>query len=318
MSSNNTINVWEERYRPRTIKDLILPDRLKLPFLKMVEAKEIQNLILEGPPGCGKTTAALALCNELGCDWIKINGSLDSGIDVIRGRVTNFASTGSIGSLAKHKVVIFDEGDYLNANSTQPALRSFINDFAETCRFIFTVNYKNKLIEPLHSRCPPISFNFSSDEKIKMAGEFFARCETILKENSIGYDKPSLAAVIKRSFPDFRKTLGELQRYSMSGPIDSGILEGNSSSKISSLVDHMKAKDFSSIRKFFSANQDLSPQEFFSVVYKILVSELDPQSVPQAVLILADYQNKAAFAANQEINYTACCVQLMLDCKYLS
>lgn len=311
-----TISVWEERYRPKRISELILPDRLKVLLQKQVDSGDVQNMLLEGGPGCGKTTAALALCSEIGCDWIKINGSENSGIDVLRGKVRTFASTVSLFSEAKHKMVIFDESDYIPAVSTQPALRGFIDEFKETCRFVFTCNYKSRIIQPLHSRLDSLSFNFTAEESQKMAAQFMERCEEILTENGVVYEKPVLAQVIKRSFPDFRKILVNLQKYSTIGSIDSGILLVNAAGKIESLVGMMKSKDFPAIRKFFAENPDVTPAEFFDNIYAVLRKSLEPASIPQAVLTLSDYMHKSSSAISHEINFTACCVQLMMDCKF--
>lgn len=310
------LSAWEDRYQPQKISELILPDRIKAALQAEVDAGQISNMLLEGGPGCGKTTAAKAMCHQLGADFILINASEENGIDVLRGKIKSFASTLSISSEAYHKVVILDEADHLNPGSTQPALRGFIDEFKENCRFIMTCNYKNKIIVPLHSRLSTFSFVFTQEEKAKMAGAFMGRCMEILKENEVSFEPAVLAAVIKRSFPDFRKILIELQRYSLCGSIDTGILTSGVGGKIDSLVGFMKSKDFGSIRKFFVENPDISTSEFFDTLWVSLQKNLEPIAIPQAVLILADYLYKSAFAANQEINLTACCVQLMIDCKF--
>lgn len=311
-----SISAWEDKYSPKRVADLILPDRIKSALQKQVDAGEIQNMLLEGGPGCGKTTAAKAMCAELKCDYILINASEENGIDVLRGRVRAFASNVSISSDANHKVVIFDEADHLNASSTQPALRGFMDEFKSTCRFILTCNYKNRILVPLHSRLSSFSFVFTQDERAKMAGLFMSRCMEILRENAVEFDPAVLASVIKRSFPDFRKILIELQKYSQYGPIDIGILAANTGAKVDTLIGFMKSKDFGSIRKFFVENPDISAAEFFDSLWVSLQKTLEPISVPQAVLILADYLYKSAFSVNQEINLTACCVQLMIDCRF--
>lgn len=317
MKKVNSTGVWVEDYRPTKISDTILPARLKEPFQKMVDKGEIQNLLLEGPPGCGKTTAAKALCLELGAEYIVINGSDESGIDVLRTKVRTFASNRSMLSEAKHKVVIFDEADYLNAMSTQPALRNFIEEFAPTCRFIFTCNYVSRIIEPLHSRLTLVPFRFSSEEIKQMAVEFYTRACEILKNEGITFSKESVAGLVRKFFPDFRRVLNELQAYSnRSGGIDSAILSNLGGQKIESLFQFMKAKDFKAIRQFFEDNSDLSPAELFEGMFRGIRDALEPSSIPGAVLILANYQYKSAFVANQTINGVACCVELMIESKF--
>tara|TARA_R100001443_G_C3359104_1_gene178667 strand:+ start:1884 stop:2828 length:945 start_codon:yes stop_codon:yes gene_type:complete len=306
--------LWVEKYRPKTIDECILPESIKSTFQSMVDSGESQNLLLSGSAGCGKTTIAKALCNELDTDNIIINCSEDGNIDTLRTKIRNFASTVSL-SGAK-KIVILDEFDYSNAQSTQPALRGFIEEFSNNCRFILTCNFKNRIIEPLHSRCTTVNFSVPKKEKPKMASQFMDRVKYILDEESVPYEEKVLAELIMKHFPDFRRVLNELQRYSIAGSIDVGILTQIGEIHIKDLVTHMKSKDFTNARKWAVENLDNSPSELFRKVYDGLYEHLAPSSIPQAVLILAEYQYKSAFVADQEINLVACIVELMMGCEF--
>jgi DNA polymerase III delta prime subunit len=306
--------LWVESHRPKTIGDCILPDRLKKPFQEYVNQKNIPNLLLAGGPGVGKTTVAKAMCNEIGCDYLVINGSDESGIDTFRVKIKNYASSMSLSG--GRKVIIIDEADYLNPNSTQPALRNAIEEFASNCSFIFTCNYKNRIIEPLHSRCAVIDFSLKNTEKAQMAKDFFGRIKQILQSESVEYDDKVIAELVKKHFPDFRRVINELQRYSQFGKIDSGILAQIANVSISEIVKHMKEKDFGSIRKWV-ASGEYDANMVFRQIYDALYDILKPQSIPQAVLILADYQYKQAFVADGEINLVACLVELMVNCEFV-
>ena len=306
--------LWTERYRPQTIEDCILPDRLKTPFQEYVNQKEIPNLILAGGPGVGKTTVAKAMCNEIGCDYIVINGSDESGIDTFRVKIKGFASAMSF--TGNRKVIIIDEADYLNPNSTQPALRNAIEEFAKNCSFIFTCNYKQRIIDPLHSRCSVIDFNLSPSEKAEMAGKFFSRIKTILAEETVNYEQKVVAEVVKKHFPDFRRVINELQRYSKYGEINEGILAQVSNVKLAEIVKHVANKDFGSIRKWAATN-DADPNTIFRSIYDNMYDVLKPSSIPKAVIILADYQYKNAFVADPEINLVACLTELMVECEFV-
>lgn len=307
------INLFVEKYRPKSIEECILPESIKNTFREIVKSGECQNLLLSGKPGTGKTSVAKALCNDLDCDWIMINCSEDGNIDTLRTKIRSFASTVSLSD--KRKVVILDEFDYSNASSIQPALRGAIEEFAGNCRFILTCNYKNRIIEPIHSRCTTIEFGIPSKEKPKMAKEFMSRCEMILDEEGITYDAKVLVELIMKYFPDFRKILNELQRYSVSGTIDVGILS-TPTQKITDLMKAMKDKDFVSVRKWVAMNMDNSQTDLFRSIYDGLYDNLTPTSIPNAILILAEYQYKAAFVADQEINTAACMVELMMSCEF--
>lgn len=302
-----------EKYRPQSIEDCILPERLKKPFQEYVNQKQIPNLLLSGGAGVGKTTVAKAMCNEIGCDFLVINGSDESGIDTFRVKIKNYASSVSLSG--GRKVIIIDEADYLNPNSTQPALRNAIEEFAGNCSFIFTCNYKSRIIEPLHSRCAVVDFTLKNGERAKMAGAFFKRVQYILESEKIEYDEKVVAELIKKHFPDFRRILNELQRYSQFGKIDTGILSQIANVAIGDLVKCLKEKDFSSLRKLIaSGNYDANV--VFRQMYDALYDVLKPASIPQAVLILADYQYKQAFVADSEINMVACMTELMANCEF--
>ena len=309
--------LWVEKYRPKTISDCILTDELKNTFSEFLNKKEIPNLLLSGTAGTGKTTVARALCEELGCDYIMINGS-DEGrhIDTLRTQIKNFASTVSLEESNKHKIVIIDEADYMNPDSVQPALRNFIETFYKNCRFIFTCNFKNKIIPALHSRCTVIDFRITNGQKVQTATALLERLMTILKEEHISADKKVVAELIQRHYPDFRRTINELQRYSVRGKIDSGILVSISEINNKELVRLLKEKRFSDMRKWVIQNLDQDPSSLFSNVYDILYKHLQPQSIPAAVLTIADYQYKSAFVADHEINMVACLTQIMAECKF--
>ena len=305
--------LWTEKYRPQSIEDCILPERLKKPFQEYVNQNNIPNLILSGGPGVGKTTVAKAMCNEIGCDFMVINGSDESGIDIFRTKIKNYASSMSLAG--GRKVIIIDEADYLNPNSTQPALRNAIEEFAGNCSFIFTCNYKNRIIEPLHSRCAVIDFALKNGEKAKMASAFFKRVQSILQSESVEFDDAVIAELVKKHFPDFRRILNELQRYSQFGKIDTGILSQIADVSITEIVKNIKEKDFSSIRKWVSSNE-IDSNTLYRKLYDALYDTMKPQSIPQAVIILADYQYKSAFCADQEINTVACLTELMVNCEF--
>jgi DNA polymerase III delta prime subunit len=305
--------LWTEKYRPQTVEDCILPERLKVPFQEYVNQKQIPNLLLAGGAGVGKTTIAKAMCNEIGADYMIINGSDESGIDVFRGKIKNFASSMSFGG--GRKVIIIDEADYLNPNSTQPALRNAIEEFASNCSFIFTCNFKNRIIEPLHSRCAVIEFGLKNGEKQKMAGAFFKRVQSILETEKVEYDDKVIAELVKKHFPDFRRVINELQRYSQLGKIDVGVLAQIGDVSITQIIKHLKEKDFASVRKW-AATTEIDSTTFFRKLYDNLYDIMKPSSIPQIVIILADYQYKQAFVADQEINLVACLTQIMADGEF--
>jgi DNA polymerase III delta prime subunit len=308
--------LWVERYRPQVIDDCILPDTTKKTFKEFVEKGEIPNLLLAGPPGIGKTTIAKALCNELGADFYVINGS-DEGrfLDTVRNQAKNFASTVSLTGSSKHKVIIIDEADN-TGNDVQLLLRANIEAFYSNCRFIFTCNYKNKIIEPLHSRCAVIDFTIKGKEKTQLAGSFFKRLQNILDEESIEYDQRTLAELVTKHFPDFRRVLNECQRYSTSGKIDAAILASFSDITVNELVKHLKEKNFSEVRKWVVSNLDNDSSVILRRVYDTLYDILLPQSIPAAVLVIAKYQYQIAFVADQEINLLAALTEIMVECEF--
>jgi DNA polymerase III delta prime subunit len=310
----NTDFLWVEQYRPKTIDDCILPDSLKTLFLAFIKKGEISNMLFSGTAGIGKTTVAKALCEQMNCDWIMINGSEEGGIDVLRNKIKNFASTVSLSG--GKKVVILDEADYLNPQSTQPALRGFVEEFHKNCRFILTCNFKNRIIEPLHSRFSNIEFKVNPKDKPKLASRLFERAVYILKEQNVSYEDKVLVELITKHFPDFRKLINELQRYSVSGSIDAGILVNVSDENLKTLVTHLKGKEFSDMRKWVVNNLDNDPVKIFRKIYDTLYTNLEPSTIPHAVLIIADYQYKSAFVADQEINLVACLTELMSQVKF--
>jgi DNA polymerase III delta prime subunit len=308
--------LWVAKYAPKTIEDCILPENIKKTFSDFLNKGEIPNMLLAGPPGVGKTTVAKALCNELGVDFYVINGS-DEGrfLDTVRNNAKNFASTVSLSSTAKHKVVIIDEADN-TGNDVQLLLRAFIEEFAGNCRFIFTCNYKNKIIEPLHSRCAVVEFGIKGKEKTQLAGSFFKRLQNILDEERIRYDPKVLAELINKHFPDWRRVLNECQRYSVSGEIDSGILASFSDVAVNDLINHLKDKKFPEVRKWVVANLDNDSSVILRRVYDACYTCLSPQTIPAAVLIIAKYQYQIGFVADQEINLLAALTEIMVECEF--
>ena len=307
--------LYVEKYRPQTIEDTILPEQLKETFKDFVELGEIPNLLLCGSAGVGKTTIAKALCNELDADFIVINGS-DEGrlIDTLRTKIKNFASTVSLSSSAK--VVILDEADYISADSVQPALRNFIEEFSSNCRFIFTCNYKNRIIPPLHSRTTVIDFSIKPKDKPVLAQQMLSRCKHICELENIKADERVLAELIMKFFPDFRRCLNEIQRYGVSGEIDSGLLSTLSEEKLTPLINMIKDKNWSGMRKWVGENSDNDFNTLYRKVFNALEVKLEPSSIPAAVLVIADYQYKSAFAMDSEINFTACLTEIMSECKF--
>ena len=310
----NTDFLWVEEYRPKTIDDCILPASLKTLFQSFIDKGEISNMLFSGTPGVGKTTVAKALCEQMNCDWIMINGSEEGGIDVLRNKIKNFASTVSLSG--GKKVVILDEADYLNPQSTQPALRGFVEEFHKNCRFILTCNFKNRIIEPLHSRFSNIEFRINNKDKPKLASQLMDRAVYILKEQNIEYEDKALVGLITKHFPDFRKLINELQRYSVSGAIDAGVLVNISDENLKTLTAHLKSKEFGDMRKWVVNNLDNDPVKIFRKIYDSLNTTLQPETIPHAILIIADYQYKSAFVADQEINLVACLTELMSQVKF--
>jgi DNA polymerase III delta prime subunit len=314
MNIDPTQFLFVEKYRPKTIDDCILPMSLKKTFKDMVAKGQPQNILLAGTAGTGKTTVARALCSEFGVDVLTINCSEDGNIDTLRNKIRQFASTISF-SDAK-KTVILDEFDYSNSQSLQPALRGAIEEFANNCRFIITCNYKSRIIEPIHSRCTCIDFIIPDTDKKQICTEIFTRCGKILDQEGVKYEPPALARLISKHFPDFRRILNELQRYSASGKIDQGILVNLADVEIKALIGFMKAKDFAGVRKWVATNIHLSHTDIFRKIYDNLNETMNKSSIPSSILILGEYQYKAAFVSDHEINMVACLVELMMSCEF--
>lgn len=306
--------LWTEKFRPKTIADTILPQHLKDTFQQFVDQGNIPNLLLTGSPGCGKTTAAKAMVEQLGGDYITINGSMNGNIDTLRNEIMQFAS--SISLTGGRKYVILDEADYLNANSTQPALRNFMEEFSKNCGFILTCNFKNKIIEPLHSRCSVIEFKIDKSETAQLAMQFLKRVTTILDGENVVYDKQVVAEVIMKHFPDWRRVLNELQRYSATGKIDSGILVNLTDASFKKLISFLKSRDFTNMRKWVAENNDIESSVLFRQLYDSANEAMDKASIPQLVLLCAKYQYQAAFVADPEINTSAFLTEVMVDCKF--
>ena len=308
--------LWVEKYRPKTIEECILPEQTKKTFLEFLNKGEIPNMLLAGPAGCGKTTVAKALCNQLGVDVYVINGS-DEGrfLDTVRNNAKNFASTVSFSSESKHKVIIIDEADNTTPD-VQLLLRASIEEFSNNCRFIFTCNYKNKIIEPLHSRCAVIEFGIKGKQKQEIATCFFKRLNTILEQERIETDKKVLAQLINKHFPDWRRVLNECQRYAVGGKIDSGILATFSDVAVNDLIKNLKEKNFPQVRKWVVDNLDNDTSVLLRRIYDSLYESLVPSTIPAAVLVIAKYQYQIAFVADQEINMLACLTEIMVECKF--
>jgi len=309
-------SLWCEKYRPSTIEECILPKHLKDTFKEIVATGEIPNMLLTGTAGLGKTTVARAICNELDLDYILINASESGNIDTLRGKIKQFAS--SVSLQGGYKVVILDEADYLNAQSTQPALRGFIEEFSANCRFILTCNFKNKIIEPLHSRCGVVEFNTSKKDMVALCGQFMQRATKILAEEGVSVSSPDLVAeLIMRHAPDWRRILNELQRHSRGGELQLDVLSKSTSSNISDLFGHLKDKNFKAMRSWVANNMDVDSAAIFRGVYDNMGDSVAPNSIPQLVLILADYQFKSAFVADAELNMVACLTEMMANLEFV-
>lgn len=306
--------LFVEKYRPQSIDECILPEAMKKTFREFINSGELPNFLFTGGAGVGKTTVAKALCNEVGAEYLFINGSEESGIDILRTKIKNFASSVSLTN--SKKVVILDEADYLNPNSTQPALRGFIEEFSNNCRFIFTCNFKNRIIEPLHSRCAVVEFKIDNSDKPKIMAQFFKRVVNILKNENIEFDQQVVAELVAKHFPDYRRILNELQRYSVSGKIDVGILVNLGEESYAQLVKDLKAKNFTEVRKWVGKNSDTESTELFRKLYDKAVDYLEPNTIPQLILILAEYQYRAAFVADREINTMAALTEIMGQLKF--
>lgn len=307
--------LWVEKYRPKTIADTILPENLKQTFQEFVNQGNIPNLLLSGSAGCGKTTVARAMLEELGCDYIVINGSLNGNIDTLRYEIMQFAS--SVSLMGGRKYVILDEADYLNPNSTQPALRNFMEEFSRNCGFILTCNFKNRIIEPLHSRCSVVEFKIKKTDLPQLASQMLKRLCHILDTESVVYDKAVLVELIKKHYPDWRRVINELQRYSATGKIDSGLLANITESSYKDLVRFLKGKDFTNTRKWVAENIDTDATAIFRTLYDTASMYVSKNSVPGLVLILAKYQYQSAFVADHEINLMACLTEMMIEMEYL-
>lgn len=307
--------IWCEKYRPKTVKECVLPAHLKAMFQGIVDSGNMQNMLFTGTAGLGKTTVAMAMCRELGLDWMLINGSEESGIDVLRSKIKQFASTVSLTTNGP-KVIILDEADYLNPQSTQPALRGFIEEFSSNCRFILTCNFKNRIIEPLHSRCSIVEFNTTKSQLVDLCSQFHKRLVQILKAENVSYDAKVLVELIMKFAPDWRRILNECQRYSASGAIDTGLLVNLGDANIASLVKALKEKNFKAMRGWVVENMDLEPTVIFRKIYDSMNEYAKPESIPQIVLVLADYQYKDAFVADHELNLVACMTELMASTEW--
>lgn len=306
--------LWVEKYRPKTVNDTVLPAELKLTFQQFIDDRVVPNLLLTGKAGTGKTTVARAMLEELGCDYIIINGSMHGNIDTLRNDISNFASSVSLSGGRKY--VILDEADYLNPNSTQPALRNFMEEFSKNCGFILTCNFRNRIIEPLHSRCSIVEFKIPNKEKPKLATQFYKRVTNILSQEAVEAEPKAVAAIVEKHFPDFRRTLNELQRYSATGKIDAGILVNVEDQTIKQLIDHMKARDFTHVRKWTAENIDVDPVVLFRKFYDASQDYFKPSAIPQLVLLIAEYQYKQAFVADSEINMVAFLTEVMVECEF--
>lgn len=303
--------LWVEKYRPRLVAETILPKELKETFQKIVDGEELPNMLFSGTAGTGKTTVARAMCEELGLDYIVVNGSEEGNIDTLRGKIKQFASSVSLSG--GYKVVILDEADYLNPQSTQPALRGFIEEFSKNCRFILTCNFKNRIIEPLHSRCSNYEFNFSKKVMVTMCGQFMTRAKEILGTEGVAFNPDTLAEVIMKYAPDWRRVLNELQRHSISGQLETAVILNDANSNYSILFKALKEKDFKKMRSWVVNNMDVEPAAIFRGIYDIMAEHVQPHSIPQLVLILADYQYKNAFVADHELNLVACMTEIMAN-----
>jgi DNA polymerase III delta prime subunit len=306
--------LWVEKYRPKTVADTILPNELKATFQQFVDQDNIPNLLLTGRAGVGKTTIAKAMLEELDCDYIVINGSMNGNIDTLRNDIMQFASTLSL--RGGRKYVILDEADYLNPNSTQPALRNFMEEYSKNCGFILTCNFKNKIIEPLQSRCSVVDFKIPKDERAKMASAFYKRVLGILAHEGIEADPKAVAGLIETHFPDWRRVLNELQRYSATGKIDSGVLTNFQDSKFKDLMGFIASKNFTNVRKWVGEHSDIEDIVLFRKLYDTASEYINQKSIPQLVLLLAEYQYKAAFVADKEVNIVACLTEIMVECEF--
>lgn len=305
--------LWVEKYRPKTVEETILPAELKTTFQEFVNQKNVPNLILSGGPGIGKTTIAKAMLEELGCNYIVINGSMNGNIDTLRTEIRNFAS--SVSLTGGRKYVILDEADYLNPQSTQPALRNFMEEFSANCGFILTCNFLNRIIEPLHSRCSVVHFKISTKDKPKLASQFMKRVSSILQSEGVEFDERVIAELIMKFFPDWRRVLNELQRYSVSGKIDTGILSNLSDDNFKFILKCIKEKDFTGMRKWVAHNLDNDPSVIFRKIFDTCADAFEPNSVPRLIVLLGEYQYKSAFVVDQEINFVSFLTEVMAECE---